>query len=279
MTNPQTRIELDSLESLGLEAPAEDGRVTLLRQIDCREWMEHSQQQGAHPEGGDDLIFADPPFNNGSNYDTWDDNMSEMSYWNFMRDWISLSYHELKESGSLWINVPDKLAAKTVIIAEEAGFHLKNWCIWHYRFGQNTSSGFTPSKTHVLWFVKDLKRYKFFPDAIQVPSDRAAIYNDSRSPTGTRVPFDVWGFEKYWGRVQGNNAERNILVPNQLPEAYLQRVISACTEENDWVYDPFCGSGTTVTVAHAMRRNCYTTDVSRLCISEAHRRVLRGLAR
>jgi adenine-specific DNA-methyltransferase len=57
-----------------------------------------------------------------------------------------------------------------------------------------------------------------------------------------------------WGRIQGNNKERRKDHPNQVPEVYLERVIRACSNESDLVLDPFLGSGTTCTVARALRR-------------------------
>jgi DNA modification methylase len=73
------------------------------------------------------------------------------------------------------------------------------------------------------------------------------------SNKGMRVPMDVW-YGKYWGRVQGNNKERRSGHQNQIPEAYLERVILACSNKGDLVLDPFAGSGTTGTVARAYDR-------------------------
>lgn len=69
-----------------------------------------------------------------------------------------------------------------------------------------------------------------------------------------RVPMDVW-YGKYWGRIQGNNKERRHQHHNQIPEAYLERVILACSNVGGLVLDPFLGSGTTSTVARALSRH------------------------
>ena len=74
-----------------------------------------------------------------------------------------------------------------------------------------------------------------------------------------RVPMDVW-YGPYWGRVQGNNKERRRRHHNQIPEVYLERVVLACSNEGDLVLDPFCGSGTTSTVARAWGRRSITTE-------------------
>src|SRR5690606_22889011 len=134
----------------------------------------------------------------------------------------------------------------------------------HYRFGVHQPSRFIRSKSHALWFSKGDPYVN--EEAALVQSDRAAIYNDNRiyesSRGGMRMDLDVWGFDRFWGRVQGNNKERRPLHDNQLPEVYLKRVIGVCSKPGDLVIDPFCGSGTTATVARAMGRNCITGDIS-----------------
>ena len=94
-----------------------------------------------------------------------------------------------------------------------------------------------------------------------------------------RMDLDVWGFDRYWGRITGNNKERRALHPNQLPEAYLRRVISLCTEPGDLVVDPFCGSGTTATVALSLGRNVITGDVCEQYLNSAAERITKGVAR
>lgn len=64
-----------------------------------------------------------------------------------------------------------------------------------------------------------------------------------------------------------------------MPEAYLSRLIKAYTREGDYILDPFCGSGTTPTVAAGLGRNCMSIDVSPENIESARERVRRGMVR
>jgi DNA modification methylase len=226
------------------------------------------------------LVFADPPFNWNRAYDRWDDKMSEADYLSFTYDWINLCVQSLKPGGSLWINIPDDWAAEITAYLKgrfkgtpgipdlAAPMHMENWCIWHYRFGQNTTKRFINSKVHALHFVKDGAPPTWNASEVLEQSDRAAIYDDPRTqskkdgmPPGLRVPMDVW-YGQYWGRVQGNNKERRGYHDNQLPEVYLERVIRACSNEGDLVMDPFLGSGTTGVVALALNRNFIGTEFS-----------------
>jgi site-specific DNA-methyltransferase (adenine-specific) len=115
------------------------------------------------------------------------------------------------------------------------------------------------------------------PDAILELSDRASIYADPRTMAkdtnkGMRVPMDVW-YGKYWGRIQGNNKERRHNHHNQIPEIYLERVIKACSNKNSLVLDPFCGSGTTSTVARAIGRRSITIEYSKVNATSAWERI------
>ncbi len=215
-----------------------------------------------------DLVFADPPFNWARAYDEWDDKMHDDDYLQFTYDWLDLCINGLKATGSLWVNIPDDWAAEIVMHLKQRKLSMVNWCIWHYRFGQNTTGRFINSKVHALYFSKHPTKRTWNPEPVLETSDRRAIYADKRTeskrdgmPAGMRVPMDVW-YGKNFGRVQGNNLERRHYHDNQLPELYLERVIACSSNPGDLVLDPFVGSGTTGVVAHALGRHFIGTEFS-----------------
>lgn len=55
--------------------------------------------------------------------------------------------------------------------------------------------------------------------------------------------------------------------PTQKPEALLERIIRASSKEGDLVLDPFCGCGTTVSVAERLKRNWVGIDITMLAIN------------
>ncbi|MCA9279869.1 MAG: site-specific DNA-methyltransferase [Phycisphaeraceae bacterium] len=227
-----------------------------------------------------DLVFADPPFNWNRAYDKWEDNMPREDFLEFTYQWLNLCRIALRPGGAFWVNIPDDTAAEIVVHLKkeddknnQPGLEMINWCIWHYRFGQNTKSRFINSKVHALYFVKPDPTGTFErtwdTSEILEPTDRATTYFDPRTlskrdgmPAGKRVPLDVW-YGPYWGRIQGNNKERRHGHDNQLPEAYLERVILATSKPGDLVMDPFLGSGTTGVVAHALNRRFIGTEFSK----------------
>lgn len=254
---------------------------------DCRDILPRIPECAA---GKVDLVFADPPFNWNRAYDKWDDQMSDQEYLDFTFKWIDLCYDALRPGGAMWINIPDDWAAEIVCHLKhpkdpKRRMLLVNWCIWHYRFGQNTTTRFINSKVHALYFVKAGSGYTWNPGAVLEESDRRAIYFDARTeskndgmPAGMRVPMDVW-YGKFWGRVQGNSKERRGYHDNQLPEVYLARVVRATSHEGDLVLDPFLGSGTTGVVAHALGRRFIGVEYSEKNAASAVERMRSGPVR
>ncbi len=62
--------------------------------------------------------------------------------------------------------------------------------------------------------------------------------------------------------------------PTQKPEALLERIIKASSNEGDLVLDCFCGSGTTAAVAEKLGRRWITCDLGRFAIHTARKRLL-----
>ena len=67
-------------------------------------------------------------------------------------------------------------------------------------------------------------------------------------------------------RVSNTSAER-LGYPTQKPEALLERIVSASSNEGDIVLDPFCGCGTAVAVAEGLNRRWIGIDITHLAIS------------
>ena len=61
--------------------------------------------------------------------------------------------------------------------------------------------------------------------------------------------------------------------PTQKPEALLERIIKASSNEGDVVLDPFCGCGTTVQVAQRLNRRWIGIDITHLAIGLIKKRL------
>jgi DNA modification methylase len=217
-----------------------------------------------------DLVFADPPFNIGYKYDKYHDEKASAQYLAWTRDWIGACVRVLRPQGSIYIAIGDEYAAHIKLILEdELRLTLRNWIIWHYTFGQQTRNKFARSHTHILYFVKDPKNFVFHDEVVRVISDRQKKYSDKRANPAGKMPDDVWN---EYPRVCGTFAERTGF-PCQMPESLLARIIRVSSNEGDWVLDPFCGSGTTATVAHKLNRVYTSIDISETYVRTARERI------
>jgi len=66
--------------------------------------------------------------------------------------------------------------------------------------------------------------------------------------------------------VNSQAAER-LGYPTQKPEALLERIIRASSNEGDTVLDPFCGCGTTIAVAQRLNRRWIGIDITHLAVT------------
>ncbi|HXH88004.1 MAG TPA: DNA methyltransferase [Gaiellaceae bacterium] len=68
-------------------------------------------------------------------------------------------------------------------------------------------------------------------------------------------------------RPMHNLSRERLGYPTQKPEALLERIIRASSNEGDMVLDPFCGCGTTIAAAEKLKRNWIGIDLTALAIS------------
>ena len=65
----------------------------------------------------------------------------------------------------------------------------------------------------------------------------------------------------------GCTRQERLGYPTQKPEALLERIISASSNEGDVVLDPFCGCGTAIAAAHKLGRKWIGIDITHLSIA------------
>ncbi len=266
-----------------------------LVQGDCIEIMAN------WPASSIDLIFADPPYNIGYQYDGhYEDKRDDEHYLDWTYRWIDACTRLLKPSGSFYILIGDEYAAEVRLklkqLQKNAKLLFRNWIIWHYTFGQRCKIKFNRSHAHLFYCVgsdavdkngnaiSNLTTdppFTFNYDAVAVPSARQTTYNDKRANPKGKLPDDTWylrpqaaiedigGFYLsaemdtwYQSRLCGTFKERQQWHPCQLPEALLKRVMLVSSNPDDLVFDPFTGSGTTLVVAKQLGRKWLGTELS-----------------
>ena len=223
------------------------------------------------------LAFADPPFNIGYAYDTYNDRRTSDDYLEWSKRWMSEIRRILRPDGTFWLAIGDEYAAELKVIAtRELGFVCRSWVVWYYTFGVNCQQKFNRSHAHLFHFVCNPKSFTFNADAIRVPSARELVYGDRRANPKGRLPDDTWilrpqdlpsGFTTnedtwYFPRVCGTFKERSGWHGCQMPEQLLGRIIRSSSNPGDLVIDPFAGSGTTLAVAKKLNRSYLGFELS-----------------
>ena len=222
-----------------------------------------------------DLIFADPPFNIGYQYDLYQDRKKYDDYYAWTERWMAACHRLLKPTGTFWVAIGDDYAAEVRMIARKnLDLNLRNWVIWHYTFGQNTKRKFARSHTHLFYWTKDPKDFTFNDMEVRIPSARQTTYADRRANPKGKIPDDVWSFS----RLCGTFVERVQWHPCQMPERVLERIVRVSSNTGDLVVDPFNGSGTTCCVAARLGRRYFGTDLSETYVAETKRRLEETLA-
>ncbi|HEY1067593.1 MAG TPA: DNA methyltransferase, partial [Pirellulales bacterium] len=156
------------------------------------------------PDGSVSLAFADPPFNIGYQYDSYDDRKERKFYLDWTRRWTAEVVRTLTPDGAVWLAIGDEYAAELkLILQDDHGLTCRSWVVWYYTFGVHCERKFTRSHAHIFHFVRDPNRFTFNADAIRVPSARQLVYADRRANPKGRVPDDTW-----------------VLRPQDMPEGY-----------------------------------------------------------
>ncbi len=268
-----------ALSSQAFEAPGAQENADLslkpnrIHQGNCIEKLRQLEH------GSVDLVFADPPFNIGYEYDVYDDQRTTSDYLEFCEAWIKEVYKALKPDGTFWLAIGDEYAAELKVLSQQLGFHSRSWVIWYYTFGVNCARGFSRSHTHLFHFVKDPDEFTFNGEnpAVRVASARQLVYADARASTKGRLPDNTWilrpqdvpppGFAPshdtwFFSRVAGTFKEREGFHGCQMPEQLLGRIVRISSNPGDLVVDPFGGSGTTLAVAKKLGRQWMGFELS-----------------
>ena len=96
-------------------------------------------------------------------------------------------------------------------------------------------------------------------------------YTRTGTPTLVQYADEMPGvpLQNIWTDIPPVNpqARERLGYPTQKPEALLERIIQASSNEGDVVLDPFCGCGTTVAAAEKLKRRWIGIDITHLAVA------------
>ncbi len=250
------------------------------------------------------LIYIDPPFMTGRVFshgtevayrDTWGNDVD--SYIQWLYETLILLYTLLSEHGSLYVHLDWHTAHYAKLLLDEVfqgslhnGGGFRNEVIWHYQSGGRPQNGFARKHDTILLYTKSAhacfhgERISERRGAQKRNNMRKEVDADGRiswtirsagriytySEDSLMTPSDVWSDIHH---LHQRDPERTGYA-TQKPEALLERIIAASSEEDNLVLDCFCGSGVTPTVAEKLKRRWIACDKSEMSINMTRTRLL-----
>jgi len=198
----------------------------------------------------------------------------------------------LKPTGSIYLHC-DPTASHYIKLLMDAVFgasNFRNEIVWHYSGWNARLADSFNSRHDILLFYAKGSSQLFNSYALPWSSEeeyvrvrKQKVHTDehgekyvlSDAGGGRRVrrylkeamsygkPVDdVWDIPKL-----NNSSKERLGYPTQKPEALLERIIKASSNEGDIVMDPFCGCGTTIAVAEHLNRRWIGIDITHLAIT------------
>jgi len=199
-----------------------------------------------------------------------------MSYLTYMAQRIVEMHRVLKNTGSIYLHC-DPTASHYLKIVLDYIFgknNFRNEIVWCYRGGGSSKSGFGKRHDIILRYSKT-EDYCFNADHIRIPHEAEGMGRKDDAMWGKhkgtnkvykpnplgKIPEDWWNINV----LNSNDSERTGY-PTQKPLALLHRIIKASSNEEDIVFDPFCGCATTCVAAQQLGRKWIGIDVEKQAV-------------
>ena len=212
------------------------------------------------PDETFDLIFADPPYNlqlkkelsrpDRSKVDAvddkWDQFESFKSYDEFTFEWLKECKRILKKNGTIWVIGSYHNIFRVGTAIQNLGFWILNDVIWNKNNPMPNFRGtrFTNAHETLIWASKsEGSKYTFNYQSLKCLNDDLQM----RSTWSLPICNGKERLKKNGKKVHST----------QKPESLIHRIILASSNKNDFISDPFLGSGTTAVVSKKLGRNYF----------------------
>ena len=226
-----------------------------------------------------------------------------VSYLKYMYPRLALMREFLSEQGSIYVHLDWHVGHYVKLILDEIFWkeNFRNEIVWAYSRWANTSQMFQRMHDVIFFYSKtenpifheqriplDEKRKR---NLVQIVDGKKVCMRDEngnvvyRDQTDKPVS-DFWDeleFKKFdiWDDIYqvGKNGKERLNYSTQKPEALLERIIKASSNENSIVADFFGGSGTTAAVAEKLGRRWITSDLGKPACMIMRKRLVDNEAR
>ena len=283
-------------------------------------WGDNLHVMRQLPSNSVDLIYIDPPFFSGRQFNVlWGDANEVRSFNDIWEDgmpgyltWLNARLYEmkrlLKDTGSIYVHC-DWHASHYIKIEMDKIFGYENFIdqiIWNYGTPSGgRASGKKPVKTHDVLLAYAInygkhiynRQFTAYSDKYvndwfrHVDEDGRKYRTRSRQGKIVRqyldespgVPLsntwsDIMQLYGQAGWFAKMGTDERIGYPTQKPEALLERIIKASSDEQHVVFDAFIGGGTTVAAAQRLNRRWIACDQSRVAVAVTAERLKQGIS-
>lgn len=213
-----------------------------------------------------DLIYLDPPYYSQANYknggNEFSDNWKSIDeYLEFMKVRLEEMYRILKSTGSIYLHVDHHAVFELKPIMDEifGRDNFQNDIIWHYGLGGSSPKRYAKKHDTILFYSKS-DDMVFKPPMVPATSQRMK--------GKLKKADDVWDIPSI-----NNMARERLSYPTQKPLELLERIIKASSNPTDIVFDPFCGSGTTLEAAKKLGRKFIGIDEKKQAVKISRNRI------
>lgn len=220
---------------------------------DYRDWV------GLLPLAQVDLLFLDPPYNldksfNGKKFSQ----QSVEDYTKWLDGVLGILKPTLKTTASIYI-CGDWFTSTSIYLAASKHFIVRNRITWEREKGRGSKSNWKNSSEDI-WFCTMSNKYTFNVESVKLRRKVLAPYKVNGKPKDWNEtaegnyrnthPSNIWTdiTIPFWSMPE------NTTHPTQKSEKLLAKIILASTNNDDFVLDPFLGSGTTAVVAKKLGR-------------------------
>jgi len=261
-------------------------------------WGDNLHVMRQLPSQSIDLIYIDPPFFSGRQYNVIFGDQNELRSFSDIWEggmpgyliWLNARLYEmkrlLKKTGSIYVHC-DWHASHYIKVEMDKIFGYDNFLneiVWSYTSGGVAKQWFGRKHDVLLLYAKspgshflNLPREKSYTRTLPEPhtksGQRLGVLRDSvcelceNGHPGQKYRMvsmrDVWADLRSLFR---NDVEM-IGYPTQKPERLLQRIVEASCPSDGLVADFFCGGGTTAAVAQRLGRRWIACDQSRVAVA------------
>ena len=231
------------------------------------------------------LIYIDPPFATKQDFmkdgeKVYQDKVIGAEFLEFLRERLILAKEILADDGSIYIHLDQKKGHYVKILLDEVfgENNFFNEIVWGYRTGGISKTFFARKHDSIFFYAKN---------------SNTNIFNTQYYKSYQQKKYDFKGVEDLWDEEKkmwyhnsvcrdvwediypiGTENNERVDYPTQKPEALLERIIKASSNEGDIVMDFFAGSGTTLSVAEKLGRKWIGCDCGKLAIYTIQKRIL-----